>query len=93
MSKLLGKLGWRGQCSCCNGPKDKKAIRHEEDRFWRREMEEEVNDQDMGRIITDQINADPEEVARLLKSMEQARQGKRTPLRKLIEEDARQNIG
>jgi hypothetical protein len=28
--KMLGKLGWRGQCSCCNAPKDKKAIKQEE---------------------------------------------------------------
>ena len=28
--KMLGRLGWRGQCSCCNGPKPKKAIRAEE---------------------------------------------------------------
>lgn len=28
--KMLGKLGWRRQCSCCNYPKDNKAIRKEE---------------------------------------------------------------
>jgi hypothetical protein len=37
MTKMLGKLGWRGQCSCCNGPKDKKAIRREEKRLWQKE--------------------------------------------------------
>lgn len=31
---MLGRLGWRGQCSCCNGPKDTKAIRAEEKRGW-----------------------------------------------------------
>jgi hypothetical protein len=35
--KMLGRLGWRGQCSCCNGPKDKKAIRAEERLAWLRE--------------------------------------------------------
>lgn len=37
--KLLGRLGWRGQCSCCNGPQDRKAIRAEETRDWRREFD------------------------------------------------------
>lgn len=36
--KMLGRLGWRGQCSCCNGPKPKKSIRAEEKRHWRREL-------------------------------------------------------
>ncbi len=35
--KLLRKLGWRGQCSCCNSPKDKKAIRQEEQKEWKDE--------------------------------------------------------
>ena len=34
---MLGRLGWRGQCSCCNGPKAPKAIRSEEKRWWQRE--------------------------------------------------------
>ena len=38
--KMLGRLGWRGQCSCCNGPRGKKAIRAEEKRHWRREVDE-----------------------------------------------------
>lgn len=38
MAKMLGRLGWRGQCSCCNGPKDPKAIRAEEKRNWRKEQ-------------------------------------------------------
>jgi hypothetical protein len=37
MAKMLGKLGWRGQCSCCNGPRGKDQIRSEEKRLWRRE--------------------------------------------------------
>lgn len=37
MAKMLGRLGWRGQCSCCNGLKGKKAIRAEEKRRWRRD--------------------------------------------------------
>lgn len=35
---MLGRLGWRGQCSCCNGPKDPKAVRAEEKRRWQREV-------------------------------------------------------
>jgi len=34
--KMLGRLGWKGQCSCCNGPKWVKA---EEKRQWRAEAE------------------------------------------------------
>lgn len=41
LMKMLGKLGWRGQCSCCNGPRSKKAIRAEEKRRWRAEGEPE----------------------------------------------------
>lgn len=37
--KMLGRLGWRGQCSCCNGPKDQKSIRAEEKRDWKREIQ------------------------------------------------------
>lgn len=42
MAKLLGRLGWRGQCSCCNGPKDVKAVRAEEKVQFRVLSAEEV---------------------------------------------------
>ncbi len=35
-NKLLGRLGWHGQCSCCNGPKPRKSVRAEEKLAWRR---------------------------------------------------------
>jgi hypothetical protein len=37
MAKMLGRLGWRGQCSCCNGPRSKNQIRAEERLAWLRE--------------------------------------------------------
>ena len=40
--KLLGRLGWHGQCACCCGPHGKKQIKREEERDWRREAEEDV---------------------------------------------------
>jgi hypothetical protein len=33
--KMLGRLGWRGQCSCCNGPRSKRQLKAEEKRRWR----------------------------------------------------------
>lgn len=40
---MIGRLGWRGQCSCCNGPRDKGQIRSEEKRAWKRDAREESN--------------------------------------------------
>jgi hypothetical protein len=37
--KLLGRLGWHGQCACCCGNDDKRAVKRQEDRAWRREFE------------------------------------------------------
>lgn len=39
----------------------------------------------LSRVTTDEINADPEEVARLRRSRQQAREGKTAPLRDLEE--------
>lgn len=35
---MLGRLGWRGQCSCCNGPRSKHQIKREERRNLEREF-------------------------------------------------------
>lgn len=41
-ARMLGRLGWHGQCACCNGPAcDKRA----EDRAWRREWDREQDEQ------------------------------------------------
>lgn len=42
MAKLLGRLGWRGQCACCDGPKGKRQIKREEEAQWRAEYEREA---------------------------------------------------
>lgn len=39
--RMFGKLGWHGQCSCCNENEGKKAVKAEEERDWRRELAEE----------------------------------------------------
>lgn len=39
--KMLGKLGWFGQCSCCNGPRQ---IKHLEKRQWRKKYADEIID-------------------------------------------------
>ena len=39
---MLGRLGWHGQCSCCNGPDGKQEIKRQEDRAWRREALDEM---------------------------------------------------
>ena len=39
LMKMIGKLGWRGQCSCCNDKADMKAA---EKHAWQREAEEEM---------------------------------------------------
>jgi hypothetical protein len=36
--KMLGRLGWFGQCSCCNGPRGKHEMKRLEERQWRREQ-------------------------------------------------------
>jgi hypothetical protein len=35
--KMLGKLGWFGQCSCCNGPRGKREMKRYEQRQWERD--------------------------------------------------------
>ena len=37
MAKLIGRLGWHGQCACCSGPAGKDTIRAQEERAWRAE--------------------------------------------------------
>lgn len=37
--KLLGRLGWYGQCACCSGPASKRQIKRREARLWRKDME------------------------------------------------------
>ena len=44
MAKLLGRLGWHGQCACCCGPDGKDTIRAQEDRAWRAEAFLELAD-------------------------------------------------
>lgn len=44
------------------------------------ERAQEAKSQAIGQRITDEINKDPEEVARLLRAREQAREGKRRRL-------------
>jgi hypothetical protein len=39
--RMIGKLGWWGQCSCCNEPRRMK--RYEENQ-WRKEYDAELSD-------------------------------------------------
>lgn len=41
---MLGRLGWRGQCSCCNAPRDKRSVRFEEKRQWQAEERDMPDD-------------------------------------------------
>jgi len=41
--KMLGKLGWHGQCSCCSGPSARETIKAQEERQWRAELEDELD--------------------------------------------------
>lgn len=41
MARLFGKLGWYGQCSCCNCKRDKRAVKAIEEREWRGDWEDE----------------------------------------------------
>lgn len=34
MAKMYGKLGWYGQCKCCDGNADKRTTRARETRQW-----------------------------------------------------------
>jgi hypothetical protein len=42
--KMLGRLGWRGQCGCCNGPRGKHSIKQEEARQWHKDVLDELAD-------------------------------------------------
>jgi hypothetical protein len=44
MARMYGKLGWYGQCKCCDGNADKGTVRAREESQWRMEAEEELND-------------------------------------------------
>lgn len=46
-----------------------------------------TEDKDMGQRITDEINSDPEEVARLRRAIEQSRAGKRRRLDDAMPDD------
>lgn len=35
MGKMVGRLGWHGQCSCCCGPDDPSTVKAQEKREWR----------------------------------------------------------
>jgi hypothetical protein len=37
-AKMLGRLGWRGQCACCNRARPKRNIKREEKNLWQREQ-------------------------------------------------------
>ena len=38
--KMLGRLGWFGQCSCCNGPRSKRQMKRYERRQWHADLRE-----------------------------------------------------
>lgn len=44
MPRMYGRLGWHGQCSCCNSNREKRAVKAGEERQWRAEAEEELNE-------------------------------------------------
>lgn len=48
MAKMLGRLGWYGQCACCNTNMDKSSLRLVEERQWRAELEMELSDEAVG---------------------------------------------
>lgn len=71
------QVGWMGRYGVVPGGMDNDPVPG-----WRPiYMEREV-----GQAITDEINADPDEVDRLTRSRQQARAGKRTPLSSLEEQ-------
>lgn len=37
MTRMVGSLGWHGQCACCCGADTKRQVKRQEDREWRRE--------------------------------------------------------
>lgn len=39
--RMLGRLGWHGQCGCCNGPRDEKPT---ERREWKADALSELLD-------------------------------------------------
>jgi len=41
--RMLGKLGWHGQCSCCNGPRSKHQIKRKEKKEWQNENRSDWN--------------------------------------------------
>jgi hypothetical protein len=41
IATMLGRLGWHGQCSCCNAPRSKRQTKAEEERLWRSEAADE----------------------------------------------------
>ena len=42
MARMYGKLGWYGQCGCCNDNKDKGGVKGDEERQWRAEAAAEA---------------------------------------------------
>lgn len=42
--KMIGKLGWHGQCACCCGKDGNQEIKRQEERQWRKEADDEIED-------------------------------------------------
>ena len=42
--KMMGELGWEGQCGCCCGRDTNKQVRLKENIFWRKEYDAELQD-------------------------------------------------
>lgn len=52
--KMLGKLGWHGQCDCCCGKNGNKEIKRQEEIAWRREYE--MDDKELDDFAASEIS-------------------------------------
>lgn len=43
MARLMGRSGWHGQCSCCNGPRTRDSIRRYETAQWLRDYRDDLD--------------------------------------------------
>jgi hypothetical protein len=77
---LPGVMGWMSMTD--NWSREDEIARRTLANLHRDDFE--LADQDEGQRITDEINADPEEVARLIRSREQARNGDTVPWREAL---------
>lgn len=42
-AKMMGRLGWRGQCSCCSSPRGHDQVRVYETAQWLRDYRDDLD--------------------------------------------------